>query len=115
MQGLLCVLFFFIYFFADQILLTSQFIAHAVPVSLYVLFSVLRNDSEPTVHQRLTAKTETCELNQKQVSLDGWIILCTEDADPDRGFLKCKYVEICGLYADWILCVKGISLTFLEK
>lgn len=53
--------------------------AYVVPVLLYVLFSVLRNDSEPTVHQRLTRETKTCELNQKQVSLDRWIILCTEE------------------------------------
>ncbi len=82
--------------------------AHVVPVSLYVLFSVLRNDLEPTVHQRLTGETKTCELNQKQVSLDRWIILCTEELM----LILILDMEICGLYVDSILCVEGISLIF---
>lgn len=83
--------------------------AHVIPFFLlYVLFCVLRNDSEPTVHQRLTGETETCELNQKQVGPDRRIILCTEELMLILDSLKCKYVEMCGLYADWICVLKEL-------
>ncbi len=71
--------------------------AHVVLVVLRSLFSALKNESEPTVHQRLTGETKTCELNQKQVSPDRWIIVCTSESMLILivDFLICKYVELC--------------------
>lgn len=72
--------------------------AHVVPVSSCVQFAVLKNDSEPAVHQRLTGETKTCELNQKQLSPDRWISLCTAESmlileSERRRHVEIKYVD----------------------
>lgn len=65
-----CVVLFYLFIFSpffslsvDQI---PKTVSHIVAVSVHVLFAVLKNESEPTVHQRLTGQTKRCELNQEQ-------------------------------------------------